>query len=257
MILCSCTAHLQTVVTLSNLPEAVAFLRVAEQDLRIGDAVRQLTIDIRPWNLVAYEARISYCPTMRGILRLVPKVTDLTLMLPKCTPPDIFFQVFFPDLQVFKTNLPHAKIKHLVTLHTSLAILVLGPCGQEGRCALADASLERVTTIECSAGCLQAVARPRLVHLSAENDSTAVCVPVIFRQLRAGLSDLYSLTLDIFAADLDILVSIALVAPRVRKLKLLEQPIQVVSTLRLCRLCHIDLVRRAGASPPDAHSTIM
>ncbi|KAI0700644.1 hypothetical protein C8T65DRAFT_580128 [Cerioporus squamosus] len=164
---------------------------------------------------------------MRGILRLVPNVTDLTLMLLKSTPPDIFFLVFFPNLQLFKTNLPHAKVKQFIALHTSLTIIVLGPCGHEGRCALSDTDLGRVATVECSARCLEAVVRKKLVHLAVENNSTAICVPLIFRQLRTRMSELYSLTLDIFPADMDILVSIALVAPMVRKLKLIEKLIHV------------------------------
>ncbi|RDX50949.1 hypothetical protein OH76DRAFT_1481996 [Lentinus brumalis] len=231
----SARARPKVVVTLSNLPEVIAFVKVAEVNPGIADVVRELTIDVRPYNLVVHEARATYCPTLRGILRLVPKVTDLTLLLPKATPPDVFFQVFFPDLRFFKTNVPHAKIRHFVGVHPSIAILVLGSCGQEERCALSASSLGLVRTVECNTRCIEAVAHTRLVHLAAENDSTAFCVPLAFRKLPYVMHDLYSLTLDFFPADTDILISIALVAPRVRKLKLLEKSVHVgrrISTRR-------------------------
>ncbi|TFK82787.1 hypothetical protein K466DRAFT_603392 [Polyporus arcularius HHB13444] len=214
-------------VTLTNLPEVIAFVKVAELNPHLADAVRQLTIVIRPCTLVVYDARVTYCPTMRSILRLVPKVTDLTLSLPKGTPPDIFFQVYFPDLCFFKTDLPHDKIRQFVDNHSTLSILVLGPCGNAGQCALSDLDLERATTVECDARCVGAVARKGLVHLAAQNDTTAYSIPLIFRKLSCVMPELYSLTVDFFPADTDILLSIALVAPRVRKLKLLEKSVHV------------------------------
>ncbi len=245
---------------MSNLPEVIAFVKVAEVNPGIADAVRELTISIRPYNLVVHEARATFCPTMRNILRLVPKVTDLTLMLPKPTPADVFFQVFFQDLRFFKTNLPHSKIQHFVAGHPAISILVLGPCGKDERCALSDASLDLVTTVECNAHCVEAVAHQGLVHLAAENESTAFCVPLAFRKLPYVMHDLYSLTLDFFPADTDILMSIALVAPRVRKLKLVEKSVHVVS-IRLPPLLRMLIVssdlRRVDASLQGDRSMII
>ncbi len=230
--------HSQAVLNLSSLPEVVAFVRIAELDAKFGQAVRELSITVSPSEFSEHAARATYCPTIRSVLRLTPKVTDLTLLLPKSTPPDVFFLVRFRDLVFFKTNLPHHKVKPFVVMHDrTLAVLVLDHCGADVQCPLAsDVDLGSLSELECDASCVRALASSNLAHLRVKNDSTARCLPVIFRQLPTSLPELYSLTVDFYPADVDILRSIILVAPRVTKLKLLEKFVHTVSRAYLLRV---------------------
>ncbi|TFK82414.1 hypothetical protein K466DRAFT_500376, partial [Polyporus arcularius HHB13444] len=161
---------------------------------------------------------------LRNTLRLTQGVTDLTLFLPNNTPPDIFLLVHLHNLRLFKTNLSHRTIAQFLGRHKSLTHLVLGACGRVDECPLAALDLRHITSLECDASCVGAIAHGNLTHLTIDNRSPARYMSSILRDLAAPASSLYSLTIDFFADDTDILQSIALASPMLKKLKLIEHP---------------------------------
>ncbi|RPD54158.1 hypothetical protein L227DRAFT_616375 [Lentinus tigrinus ALCF2SS1-6] len=216
-------------VSLSNLPEVVAFARITKGNANIGRAVRDLSITVSRseffWNPAGHAA---YPSSIQSVLRMTHEVTDLTLLLPWTTPTHIFFLVRFPNLSFFKTNLPHEKIKPFVSAHNDvLSVLVLDSCQSDGDCPLAGIALDCLTQLECDVHCASSLMHNNVTHLQIANNSPQFSVPVLFRQLMAPFHDLYNLTLDFYPADIDILRAISLVAPRLRKLKLVEKPIHV------------------------------
>ena len=64
----------------------------------LGTTVRELEVDIR-------DASSSSTPLLRSLLTIVPNITDLALALPHKTPPGIFKDVHFPQLDFFCCNL--------------------------------------------------------------------------------------------------------------------------------------------------------
>ena len=213
----------QAIRTITALPEVFAFLQVAQTCADIGEAVQELTISLLPSALADAASRNTFVPTIRNALRRTPNLTDLTLLLPKTTPAAIFFQISFPHLKLFKTNLPHSVIRQFLTQNNSISDLVVGPCNSRGQCPLQDVDLEHMTTLECHAGCLSALAHPGLVHLAVENHDPSCHMSVALCKLPVVMRNLYSLTLDVISDDTNLLFTVSLVAPRVRKLKLLEK----------------------------------
>ncbi len=197
--------------------------------MAVGAAVRELTIDLAPPVFAEPQSLSVYCSAMRNTFRLTQGVTDLTLILPKNTPGDIFLLIHLHNLRLFKTNLPHRTIAQFLGRHKSLTHLVLGACGLVDKCPLAALDLRHVTSLECDASCVGAIAHGNLTYVTIENRDPDRYMSSLLRDLAAPASSLYSLTIDFFVDDTDILQSIALVSPRLKKLKLIEHPSRLVS----------------------------
>lgn len=207
------------------MPEIFAFVHISEVYADAGEAVKNLTLIVDSSEFADGATRNQYMWTLRSGLRACPNVADLTLILPKKTPDAVFFQVIFPRLRRFKTNLPHQAIKNFLFRHPSLTDLVVGDCGILARrqCPLADVDLGHINTLECTAVCVRYLVHPGLIHLAVENKSTACFVPQMICTLPVMMPALHSLSLDIFPDDGEILDSIARFAPMVRKVKLVEK----------------------------------
>lgn len=232
----------QAIRTISSLPEAYAFVQVAHAYAAVGNALLEFTLDIHQNTLEDQASRTVYIPTMRKALRAAPNLTDLTLLLPKTTLDAIFFQIYFPALRSFRSNLPHRKIRPFLVQHPALTTLVVGPCGAAGPCPLADIQLDQLTTLECHAPCLHALAHGGLVFLKVENHSATCYMSSILCNLPSPMLSLYSLSVDLFPNDTDVLLGILLAAPRVKKLKFLERPAKLVSCRLICLSRHSDRV---------------
>ncbi|KAI0712365.1 hypothetical protein C8Q76DRAFT_693969 [Earliella scabrosa] len=217
-------ARQQAIVTLADLAETIAFAEVAKQEPKIASAVRELTIRIQPAVLADAQARAAYVPAMRRALLLATHITDLTLLLPKTTPPAIFFQVLFRDLHTFKTNLPHRALADFLGRHTFLSGLIVGPCGADNGCPLNNIGFAHLITLECESTCIQSIAHNDVVHLAVAHNRPSPPMSITLRSLKTSMFDLYSLTLDFSPGDLDILHCVLHLAPRVQKLKLIEKP---------------------------------
>ncbi len=222
-----------------SLPETYAFVQVAQAYATVGDTLLELSIDIHSSTLQDHAARVVYMSTMRKALRAAPNLTDLALLLPKTTPQAIFFQVSFPVLQSFKTNLLHRTVQPFLAQHTTLMTLVVGPCGTTGPCPLANVQLDHLTTLKCHAPCLHALAHGGLVFLKVENHSATCFMSKIVRTLPSPMPSLYSLSIDIFPDDTNVLSGILRAAPRVKKLRLLERQGNMVRHHPYFR-CHSD-----------------
>lgn len=196
-------------------------------EVRSGTRIYDLTIHLSSLP-VLQEAHV---PRIRASLLLVPGLTDLTLVLPTTTPPDLLLGVDFPALQFFKSNMPHAALAAFLARHRSVSVLVLGACGPVRRCPLVEADLTHVTELECDAECVRALAHSDLFRLTISKSTDGPRIGVIFRTTLVCASALYSLTIDFFPDDLDVLDKLSLFAPFLRKLKLLEQRgVSVVSS---------------------------
>ena len=200
------------------------FVQIMEQDPAAAGVVQELTFEITPKPLF-YNAHV---PTIWSGLQLTPNLTDLTLNLPATTPPSVFTGVHFARLHFLRTNLPHRVLVSFLSHHPTLSDLVMGPCGTSRACPLADVDLSHVTVLECSATCLAHVAHCDLNHLTVRRGSSRPSIDFASLPIAASLC---SLTIDFFASDRDVLSGIALFAPFLRKLSLLERTCRSVSEL--------------------------
>ncbi|KAI1795830.1 hypothetical protein LXA43DRAFT_1090464 [Ganoderma leucocontextum] len=207
------------VFTISSIENAQRFVDDMSVKIRSGTRIQDLIIRLSGLP-VFQDAHILPIYTS---LQLVPHLTDLTLLLPATTPPDLLLDVNFGGLQFFKSNLPHAVLAAFLARHQSVSVLVLGPCGPTRRCPLLEVDLAHVTDLECDAECVRSLAHSDLFRLTIGKSTGGPRIGVVFRTSPMCASGLYSLTIDFFPDDVDVLDNLSLFAPFLRKLKLLEQ----------------------------------
>ena len=87
---------------------------------------------------------------------------------------------------------------------------------------MANIDLKHIVVLECRLSCMSAITHAGLCRLSVTNGSTQR-VSTVIRALPTPPQDLYSLILDFFPDEHNVLANIAFACPRLRKLKLIEQ----------------------------------
>ncbi|KAI1788017.1 hypothetical protein LXA43DRAFT_895320 [Ganoderma leucocontextum] len=161
---------------------------------------------------------------LREALFAAVQLEDLILLLPtNDTPDNILNGLHFAHLELFKTNLPHRYVTPFLLQQPSLISLCLGSCGREHGepCPLQVHNLSHVVTAEYPVSCIAGIAHPKLLRLTVEGGCHLYNTPTSLRSIRPFPS-LFALTLDFFPDDYDILESVVRVAPRLQKLKLIE-----------------------------------
>ena len=216
---------LQPDVFLTSEDLLITFDNAAYDDPDVALAVQVLTVRLHnPFPL----------DVLRRSLAAPIFITDLIIFLPLNTTPVILNNLLFPRLELFKTNLPHRFLVHFLSLHPSLTNLCLDACGRvaDEACPLDCLDLQHISTVECPIGCVHGVAHPDVFRLTAQMQHPGEAEsPAILTSIPAPFKSLFTLTLDIFPDNYDILRSVVFAAPRVRVLKLLEHPRAPVSLI--------------------------
>lgn len=169
---------------------------------------------------IALPARISHPGALlRRCLQLTPNIEALVLTLPVTTPKSLLNNVKFPNIRLFSTNLPHHTLIKFLSNHPTIVTIVLGQCGRTSDCALRSVDLHRVTELQCPSHCLSGIARGQV---SVANITLASSVHAAINALAS--SPLFSLVIEFYSNDYDILERITRAAPRLTRLKLIEKP---------------------------------
>ena len=191
----------------------------------IGTAVEDLTITLPAHD--GYPAQV-----VRDCLRLTPNLESLSLFLPAESPVTILNGLIFPRLRVFSTDLPHRTLASFLNVHNSLASLSIRACGRSANCPLHGIELRRLSSLQCPSRCFVGITRGPLttatVNLSRLTSMSFLAIQAV------GSTQLYSLSVDFFSNDYDILIRIAAAAPNLRKLRLNEKPHPQVDPSSLC-----------------------
>lgn len=171
---------------------------------------------------------------LRHCLLAVPNITDLTMTLLSPVPVNLLQGITFPSLDFFKTNLPHAMLVEFLAAHPTLTTLCLDACGRgdEAACPLTAIDLRHVLGIECPTACIRGTSHSDLVRLTMHTTASVPDAPTVLSSLAppASCASLLYLIIDVFADDYDILDRVAVVAPRLQSLKLVEKARMGVST---------------------------
>ena len=206
---------------ITSLGGLEAFTTLVQFNPAIGLAVEDLSISLPPRE--GYPAQ-----TVRDCLRLTPNLESLVLLLPMESPVTVLNGLVFPRLRVFSTNLPHRALASFLNIHSDLSSLVLRACGRGTNCPLCGIELRQLSSLQCPSRCFIGIMRGPLanatVNLSRLTSMSFLAVQAI------SSSRLYSLSVDFFSNDYDILLRIAAAAPALRKLKLSEKPHPQVRT---------------------------
>ncbi len=181
----------------------------------IGNGVQHLTIS-RPLRL-GYPAHI-----IRDSLQLAHNLDTLVLILPVASPITVLNGVVLPRLRVPGTNLPHRALLVFLTLHPSITGLSLNWCGSCVHCPLRDLDLACITNLHCLACCLQGIVRSQVEVATINLTHLTLMATLVVRALSTSL--LYSLAIEFFSDNYNILSCIVAAAPLLHKLKLVEKP---------------------------------
>ncbi|TFK80422.1 hypothetical protein K466DRAFT_605346 [Polyporus arcularius HHB13444] len=207
--------RLQKVLRLTSLEKMELFIALAGHNGAIARVIEDLDISLP--SRTGYPALV-----LRELLRLPRNIETLTLHLPSTSPPTILNGLLFPRLTVLTTNLPHHCLVSFLTAHPGIVSLTVQACGARHTCPLRDLNLGRMSQLQCPARCLAGIAHGHVtsatVNLTCMTSMAAVAINAL------STSPLWTLTIDFFADDYDILTRIAGAAPNLRKLKLLEKP---------------------------------
>ncbi|KAI0665422.1 hypothetical protein C8Q78DRAFT_1083990 [Trametes maxima] len=187
------------------------------------------------------DVRISspfYPPVLRTSLTLMPNITDLILITPRLRNRAVLRGVRLPQLQYFRTDLPHTLLVDFLASHPTVTELDLLDCshGMDIACPLGIVNLTGVKHLSGPGACVPLLAPAGLVQLSLQLTSTAVNASLSLQKITTPLFGLCTLVIDIRADDNGLLANVARACPHVCKLKLIEKP---------CAKARRSLVRRA------------
>lgn len=143
----------------------------------------------------------------------------------------------FHASRVFSANLPHRTLVMFLPLHPTITGLALKTCGGCARCPLDHLNLPHVTDLQCPARCVEGLAHGHVatatVHLTCLASMAATAINAL------STSPLYSLTVEFFPNDYDILARITAAAPHLQKLKLIEKPQPQVCSCSVLSASHL------------------
>ncbi|TFY56543.1 hypothetical protein EVJ58_g7576 [Rhodofomes roseus] len=208
------TQHAQVGMHINSSESLVLFVMSVRRDAAVGLAIEDLSLSL-PTDLEYPVDAVRQC------LRLTPNVETLILDLPSSSPVSILCGLTLPKIQLLSTNLPHQCLVSFLASHRSLRSLVLRFCGNGSNCPLRHVDLAHVTELQCPSRCLSGIARGRVSRATVNLTRLASNAVLAVRAL--STSPLYSLSLDFYATDYDMLLRVAAAAPNLRKLKLVEK----------------------------------
>ncbi len=191
------------------------FVTLAGHNAAIARVIEDLEISL-PLH-TGYPASL-----LRELLRLPCNLETLTLALPSTSPPTILNGLLFPRLTVFTTNLPHLCLVSFLSAHPAIVSLTLQACGARNSCPLRQLNLGRLSELRCPARCMADIAHGQVASATVNLTRMASVAALAINAL--STSPLWSLTIEFFSDDHDILARVAGAAPNLHKIKLLEKP---------------------------------
>ncbi|KAI0827483.1 hypothetical protein BC628DRAFT_1418575 [Trametes gibbosa] len=201
-------------VRITTLDGLRYFVAMVGCNANIGRIVEDFSISLPKDQ--GYPAQV-----VRAALRLTPNVECLVLDLPAESPVTLLNGLNFANLTAFSTNLPHRVLLSFLEAHTSLTALILRSCGRSATCPLRGLVLGRLNSLHSPSRCFSGIVPGPLVtatvNLTRLSSMSALAVQAI------SSSRLYSLTIDHFSNDYDVLSRVASGLPNLRKLKLNEK----------------------------------
>jgi hypothetical protein len=152
---------------------------------------------------------------------MTTNIRDLIIVLPRQTPPMIFTGVFFHNLVLFVTNLPHATIYSFILRHQGLRILHLGACNRAMHCPLGSINMNCIEDLRCPIQCAGNLIGTHVLRLHVENTQVSA---VASSSLSSWLTRpaIQHLTIDVFSDDRTLLKAVSHFCPNVHHLKLIE-----------------------------------
>ncbi|TBU36327.1 hypothetical protein BD309DRAFT_985020, partial [Dichomitus squalens] len=180
-----------------------------------GAAIQDLRIVLHtPFSLEA----------LHQCLILMPNITDLVVLLSEPDVPGLLDAVRLPKIEFFRTNAYHHLLTDFLASHTTISILQLAQCGEDDDlCPLVVVDLQ-VQCIGGPAKCVSHLAHDGVSRLMMASSDRARTPSLLLRSIHPHLASLYTLTMDFYPDEHDVLSSIITVCKTVRKLKLIEQP---------------------------------
>lgn len=191
----------------------------------MGEEVEDLEVSLR--SLHSYPASALRCT-----LALTWNLQDLVLHLPPATPTTALKGLFFPNLTLFDTNLPHSRLVEFLHTHPSISHLVLGKCGRSTGCPLDVNDLDGVDVLACPIQCAKAVVGPGVRDLTLHAQGCSVLASRIFESMPPR-PNLFRLAVGVLPGDYFLIRSLSCFAPNLYSLKLLEDK-ELTAAVRVC-----------------------
>ncbi|KAI0652977.1 hypothetical protein C8Q70DRAFT_1059734 [Cubamyces menziesii] len=201
-------------VRISSVPELQTFVMLGHYNEAIGRVVEHLNISLP--DSQGYPAQ-----ALREALRMVPNIECLILNLPSDSPITLLNGATFLNLRTLSTNLPHRGLVSFLLAHTLLTALILGPCGCSATCPLRELHFPRLESLQSPASCFAGITAGPLITATVNLTRLTSMSALAIQKISSPL--LYSLTVDHFSNDYDILSRVAAAVPKLRKLKLNEK----------------------------------
>ncbi|KAI0655859.1 hypothetical protein C8Q70DRAFT_1057070 [Cubamyces menziesii] len=204
-------------VHITTVPELQTFVMLGNYNENIGCAVEYLNISLPEGE--GYPAQ-----AVRAVLRMIPNVKCLVLNLPFESPVSLLNGVTLLSLRTLSTNLPHRGLVAFLVTHHFLTALMLGTCGRSATCPLRGLRLEGLQSLQSPSSCFTGITAGPLVTATVNLTRLTSMSALAIHNISSASSRLYSLAVDHFSNDYDILSRVAAAAPNLRKLKLNEKP---------------------------------
>ncbi|KAI0801845.1 hypothetical protein BC629DRAFT_142796 [Irpex lacteus] len=175
--------------------------------------------------------------TLGSVLQLLPNLTVLVLEFSHPIPPHIFAGISLPMLEIFKSNLPHSSLVHLLGCDavtrracSSIQSLVLSSstCDGSKTCPLAACCWDNTSELVCPVECAASLSGRKLMRLTVWQGRPTLNTSAVMRDWRQ-LPLLSDLSVTVPSGDSSVLATIPNAAPNVRTLKVIETEVSDTS----------------------------
>lgn len=180
---------------------------------------------------VCFRDNHEFVPLTLGIvLRSLPHLTVLVLEFSHPIPPQIFADISLPMLEIFKSNLPHSSLVHLLgcggdtrRAWSSVQSLILSSstCDGSETCPLGACCLDQTSELVCPMECASSLSSRKLMRLTVWQGRQTLNTPEVMRAWRQ-LPLLSDLSVTVPSGDSSVLAYIPTVGPNIRTLKVIE-----------------------------------
>ncbi|OJT15520.1 hypothetical protein TRAPUB_7213 [Trametes pubescens] len=162
--------------------------------------------------------------TLWKSIAALPNLTDLILIVPDLRNATALGDITLPQLQYFRTDLPHRMLLGFLQAHPTIGDLDLLDGAHAGAlCPLRMVDLSHVQHFSGPSRCISQLAHDGATRLTMELEDDCQGASLPLHTIPSLLPLLYQLTIDIRNDDDDILYNVARAFPGLRKLKLVEK----------------------------------
>lgn len=175
--------------------------------------------------------------TLGAVLQSLSNLTVLVLEFSHPIPPHTFADISLPVLEIFKSNLPHSILVHLLDCDavtgracSSIQSLVLSSltCDGSQTCPLAACCWDNTSELVCPVECAASLSGRKLMRLTVWQGRPTLNTSAVMREWRQ-LPLLTALSVTVPSGDSSVLATIPNAAPNIRTLKVIETEVANVS----------------------------